>query len=103
MRPMADVSTAPRTKLASASGRSAFRSCRLDQRQSERWQALRHLPEQRDALSLEIQQPRRENAGDYDEKRHRPVLQPQFAGNENREGGAADEQGGPVRVAEMRR
>ena len=59
-----------------------------DERQSERRQPLRNLPEQRDARGLEIQQPRGDNAGDDDEKGDRPVLQPELAGDEHRAGAA---------------
>ncbi len=72
-----------------------------NQRQPERRQTLRNLPEQGDARGLEIQQPGGGNAGDDDEKRDGPVLQPQFAGDEHREGGAADEQRGLMRVAQV--
>ena len=65
-----------------------------DQRESERRKTLRNLTEQRDARGLEVQHPCGDNARDDDEKGDRPVLQPQFAGDEHREGDAADEQRG---------
>ena len=72
-----------------------------DLRQPERRQTLRNVAEQRDAGGLEIQQPRGDNAGDDDDKRDGPVLQPQLAGDQHREGSAADEQRRLVGVAQV--
>ena len=101
MRPMADVSTAPRTKLASAIGSSSFRSLPAHGRQTEGGQALRHFSEQRHALRIEVHESGREHAAHDHEKRHRAVLEPELAGDERRQSDDADEQRHPVCVAQM--
>ena len=70
--------------------------------QPQRRQALRHVAEQRDALRLEIERPRREHARDHHEEGDRPMLQPQFAGHQRQERGDADRQRRLVRVAQVR-
>ena len=102
MRPMADVSTAARTKHRQGHGQEGVQLVPADERQSERRQPLRDLPEQRDALRLEVQEPRREHAGEHHEKRHGPVLQPELAGDERREGSGSHQQRGLVRLAQVR-
>ena len=47
-------------------------------------------------------QPRRHDAGDHHEERHRPVLEPELAGNEHRQGDGAHQQRHPVRLAQVR-
>ncbi len=88
MRPMADVSTAARTKHRQGHGQERVQLVPADERQSERRQPLRDLAEQRDALRLEVQEPRREHAADHHEQRHGPVLQPELARDERRKAAA---------------
>ena len=70
-------------------------------RQPERRQALRNLSQQRHALCLEVHESSREHTGQHHEKRNRPVLQPELAGDERRQGGDSHEQRHTVRVAQM--
>ena len=52
------------------------RRARLTMRQPQRRQPLGHVAQQRDAVRLEVQDPRREDAAEHHEERDRPVLQP---------------------------
>ena len=101
MRPMADVSTAREHEAGERQRQQVVQLVPADVRQSEGRQPLRNVPEQRDAGGFEIQKPRRDNARDDDEKRDRPVLQPELAGDERGEGDAADQQRGRMRVSQM--
>ena len=83
MRPMADDLHGGEDEARERHGQQVVQVVPADNRHAERRQALRHLAQQRHASCLEVQEPRREHAGDDDEEGHRPVLQPELAGNEN--------------------
>ena len=59
------------------------------------------LPQQRDALGLEAQEWRREQAGKHHQKRHGPVLEPELAGDEHRQGNPSHHERCPVRLTHV--
>ena len=79
MRPMADVSTAREDEARQRDRQERGQLVPADDGQPERRQALRDDAQQRDAVRLEVQDPRREHAAEHHEERHRPVLQPELA------------------------
>ena len=102
IRPMADVSTAARTKPASAIGISSFRSCRLTAGKPREGRPCGTSPSNATPCASRSMNRAASMPPTHHEKRHRAVLEPELAGDERRQGDDADEQRHPVRVAQMR-